>query len=161
MSPGFNYSVRGGFLADKLPLIKVVGVSASGKSTLVTALRAAGYNARPVSQEHSEVPELWKRFGFPRVLIYLDNNLEAQRERRPDVTWDEENLVNERHRLRDAQKNADLRINSAQLTAEQVLELVLAYLRSHNVRCASAPLAPLPRTGSAHSNTDQDNGMNG
>ena len=69
-------------MVEKPPLIKVVGVSASGKSTLVTSLREVGF-ARPVSQEHSDVAELWKQFGFPRVLIFLDNDLAGQRGRRP------------------------------------------------------------------------------
>ena len=76
----------------RLPLNKVVGVSASGKSTLVAGLRQAGYYARPVSQEHSHLPDLWQQFDRGRVLIYLDNDLESQRQRRPDVSWDQQNL---------------------------------------------------------------------
>ncbi len=76
-------------MPNKLPVIKVVGVSASGKSTLVKGLRAAGYDARPVSQEHSNVPDLWKQFDFPKVLIYLDVTLAMQEKRRPDVEWSE------------------------------------------------------------------------
>ena len=64
-------------MSHKLPVIKVVGVSAGGKSTLVRLLRERGYDARAVSQEHSEVPTLWKQFEPPRVLIYLDTTLEA------------------------------------------------------------------------------------
>jgi energy-coupling factor transporter ATP-binding protein EcfA2 len=134
-------------MVEKLPLIKVVGVSASGKSTLVEALRAVGWNARPVSQEHSDAPDLWKQFGFPRVLIYLDNDLEGQRSRRPDVSWSAENLAKERQRLRHAYEHADLRINTAHLTAEQVRELVIAFLEANRIRRASTPLPPLPRTG--------------
>ena len=53
----------------ELPLIKVVGISASGKSTLVKALRQRGYRARPVSQEHSNVPSLWQQFEEPEIDI--------------------------------------------------------------------------------------------
>ena len=81
------------------PLIKVVGISAGGKSTLVRNLRNAGYDARPVSQEHSSIPDLWQQFDTPDVLIYLDTTLDAQRTRRPDVTWTAETLRAEERRL--------------------------------------------------------------
>lgn len=132
---------------DQLPIIKVVGISASGKSTLVTGLRAAGYDARPVSQEHSDVAELWKQFGFTRVLIFLDNDLMGQRARRPDVTWSEEALAIERRRVQDAREHADLRLNTTNLTATQVLGLALAFLEANRIRRSATPLPPLPRTG--------------
>lgn len=134
-------------MTEKLPLIKVVGISASGKSTLVSALRNAGWNARPVSQEHSDVPDLWKQFGFPRILIFLDNSLEGQQTRRPDVDWSAANLAQERARLQHAYEHADLRINTAHLTAQQVSDMVMAFLRANRIRCSPTPLAPLPRTG--------------
>lgn len=134
-------------MTEKLPLIKVVGISASGKSTLVTALRFAGWNARPVSQEHSDVEALWKQFGFPKILIFLDNDLEGQRTRRPDVAWSVENLAQERARLRHAYEHADLRLNTANLTARQVSDIVFAFLQTSNIRRSATPLAPLPRTG--------------
>jgi len=136
-------------MVEKPPLIKVVGVSASGKSTLVTALRELGYNARPVSQEHSDVAELWKQFGFPRILIYLDNDLESQRLRRPDVEWDAANLAQEHERLRSARDHADLRINTATVTADQVRELAVAFLVANRIRRAQSPLPPIPRTGAS------------
>lgn len=139
-------------MTEKLPLIKVVGVSASGKSTLVNGLRAAGWNARPVSQEHSDVQELWKQFGFPQILIFLDNDLEGQQARRPDVNWDAANLTAERWRLRDAYEHADLRINTVALTAGQVLEMVTAFLCARAVRRSATPLSPLPRTGGSKPN---------
>ncbi|MFN3983265.1 MAG: hypothetical protein ACK4SA_23045 [Caldilinea sp.] len=134
-------------MTEKLPLIKVVGISASGKSTLVSALRNAGWNARPVSQEHSDVPDLWKQFGFPRILVFLDNSLEGQRARRPDVEWSAANLAQERARLQHAYEHADLRINTVHLTAQQVSDMVMAFLRANRIRSSAAPLAPLPRTG--------------
>ena len=131
----------------RLPVIKVVGVSAAGKSTLVQALRAAGYDARAVSQEHSHVRDRWKQFQVPRVLIYLETELETQRTRRPDITWDEATLETERARLGDARQAADLRINTAQLYPQQVLDLVRAYLEANHIRHTSQPLPPAPITG--------------
>jgi len=133
-----------------LPLIKVVGISASGKSTLVKGLRRACYNTRPVSQEHSHVADLWQQFDRPAVLIYLDIDLAAQRRRRPDVSWDEANLAIEQTRLAHAREHADLRLNTGQLEAAAVLQLVVAFLQSQRIRRADQPLPALGATGSAN-----------
>ena len=134
-------------MVHKLPVIKVVGVSASGKSTLVRVLRERGYDARAVSQEHSQVATLWKQFDVPRVLIYLDGTLDAQRQRRPDGSWDAAALQEERRRLHNAQAEADLRLNTAQLTPDEVLSLTLSYLRAKRIRHASEPLPEAGATG--------------
>lgn len=133
----------------RLPLIKVVGISASGKSTLVAGLRQAGYYARPVSQEHSHLPDLWQQFDRPRVLIYLDNDLENQRQRRPDVTWDQQNLQNEQERLAHARQHANLQINTANLSAEAVLQIALVFLQHKKIGHAATPLPLVAATGSA------------
>jgi RNase adaptor protein for sRNA GlmZ degradation len=132
-----------------LPIIKVVGVSASGKSTLVQALRQAGYEARPVSQEHSHLPDLWQRFDRALYLIVLDADLAAQQARRPDVPWSAENLAEERSRVAHASAHADLQINTSAMTADQVLAVTLAFLEHHSVAHSSVPLSPVAATGSA------------
>jgi len=134
---------------NQLPLIKVVGISASGKSTLVTKLRQAGYNARPVSQEHSHITELWRQFEPPSLLIYLETTLEAQRLRRPDVTWEAAYLQTERMRLAHARDHADLRINTAALTPDTVWQIVKVFIQQQRIQHADQPLAPLAATGSA------------
>lgn len=133
----------------KLPVIKVVGVSAAGKSTLVQLLRARGYDARAISQEHSQVVTLWKQFEVPRVLIYLDTTLEAQRRRRPGGDWTAATLQEERKRLNNACAEADLRINSAAMTSEEVLAMTLAFLRARGIRHDAAPLTEAAATGTA------------
>lgn len=132
-----------------LPILKVVGVSASGKSTLVQALRQAGYDARPVSQEHSHLPDLWQRFGRPLYLIVLDADLAVQQVRRPDVLWSAENLTEERSRLAHAIAHADLHINTSAMTAEQVLAVARVFLEHHGVAHAVTPLPPVAATGGA------------
>ena len=107
----------------KTELVKIVGVSAAGKSTLVEGLRQFGYNARPVAQEHSEVPDMWQRIRPPNWLIFLDADLPAQGERRPDVSW------SERWRRTELQE-------------------IVRFLRVNRVKAASGPLSELPRTGS-------------
>jgi hypothetical protein len=136
-------------MSIKLPVIKVVGISASGKSTLVKQLRNAGYDARPVSQEHSHIPTLWQQFDRPSLLICLEVDLAAQRQRRPDVSWDETAIAVEQTRLADAREHADLAINTTNLDAAAVFKLVLAYLESRGTRHAEQPLPMITATGSA------------
>lgn len=130
-----------------LPVIKVVGVSAAGKSTLVARLRAGGYDARPVSQEHSGVPSLWQQHDLAHALIYLDVALEAQQARRPDVAWDAAARADEVRRLAHAREHADLVLNTTAIPAETVASLVLAWLRGRGLRHAPGPLPPVPATG--------------
>ncbi|RLT32677.1 MAG: hypothetical protein DWI57_18200 [Chloroflexi bacterium] len=134
---------------ENLPLIKVVGVSAAGKSTLVNGLREQGYNARPASQEHSEMAEMWRKIRPPALLIYLEIDLATQNERRPDVSWDPAWLATETHRLRHARQHADLILNTCGLEAREVLSQVLAWLDEHPVAHASHPLPLIPTTGSS------------
>lgn len=131
----------------RLPQVKVVGISGSGKSTLVRALRAAGYEAKPVSQEHSGVPTLWKEMGVPRVLIYLDVSLAAQQARRQDVPWSEEARTVEVNRLADARANADLRIDTSGQAPHEVCAIALAWLKAQRIRHARAALPALGETG--------------
>ncbi len=128
---------------SRLPLIKVVGVSAAGKSTLAAALRRRGYHARAAGQEHSQVPDMWRRIHPPDVLIYLDADLETQRARRPDVSWDERWLRVERARLAHARAHADLHVDTRGRSKAEVLEEVLAFLRARKVAHAEGPLPPL------------------
>lgn len=136
---------------ENLPLIKVVGVSAAGKSTLVNGLRERGYNARPASQEHSEMAEMWRKIRPPALLIYLEIDLATQNERRPDVSWNPAWLATETHRLRHARQHADLILNTCGLEAVEVLSQVLAWLdgQPNPIARVSYPLPPVPKTGSA------------
>lgn len=136
---------------ESLPLIKVVGVSAAGKSTLVNGLRAQGYNARPASQEHSEMAEMWRKIRPPALLIYLEIDLATQIERRPDVSWDPAWLATEEYRLRHARQHANLILNTCGMEAGEVLSRVLAWLdgQPNPIVRAIDPLPPVPKTGSS------------
>jgi adenylate kinase family enzyme len=46
-------------------LIGLVGVCASGKTTLAKILEEKGYHCRHISQEHSYVPDMWQRLTHP------------------------------------------------------------------------------------------------
>jgi hypothetical protein len=112
--------------------VVIVGPCASGKSTLAEALRARGFAARIVAQEHSAVPNLWMR-SHPDVLVVLDVDLEHLRERR-SPTWLASVYANQRYRLRNAFAAADLVVDTSALTAAGVLETVLAWLTAHGWR---------------------------
>lgn len=129
-----------------LPLIKVVGTSAGGKSTLVQALRAQGINARAASQEHSQIPDMWQRLHPPDLLIFLETDLAHQRQRRPDVGWTSAWLHTERRRLHHARLHADFHLNTSQLTPAQVLRQILDFLAAQGIQ-PGAPLPPRPPTG--------------
>lgn len=131
-----------------MDLVKIAGVSAAGKSTLVAGLRQLGYSARPVAQEHSQVPDMWQRIRPPKWLIFLDADLSAQGTRRPDVSWNETWRLTELKRLEHARSHADLLIDTSQLTLEKVLQQAVSFLHLRKVRPAPAPLSELPRTGS-------------
>src|SRR3712207_5568053 len=65
--------------------VAVVGPCASGKSTLVTRLRAEGWDARMPAQEQSGVPDMWRKLLAPDILVVLDARDEVLQARRPDV----------------------------------------------------------------------------
>lgn len=111
--------------------VAVVGPCASGKSTLVTALQAAGYDARHPAQEHSYVPDMWQRRVAPDVLIYLDLSHEAYRQRRPKDDAGPEYLEMQRGRLAHAREHADLVVDTSDMTAEAVSAYVLDVLKGN------------------------------
>ena len=109
--------------------VAVVGVCASGKTTLVSALRQFGIDAVDVAQEHSLVPHMWQVITRPDVLIYLDASHDTVRARWPyrgPVDWVDE----QQRRLRHARAHADLVISVDQLTPQQVLARVLNALEA-------------------------------
>ena len=108
-------------------VIALVGPCASGKSTLGRALRELGYVVREPAQEHSFVPDMWERLSKPDVLIYLDVSLEAI-SRRGRLGWTRAYLDEQRQRLRHARQHADWIIRTDDLTEQEVLTQVLAFL---------------------------------
>ena len=105
----------------------MVGPCASGKSSLVRRLKALGYNARSVAQDHSYVPDMWRRITNPDLLIYLDTELNTIARRR-HISWSERYLADECHRLRHARQHCDLYLSTDDLTEEEVLGRVMDFL---------------------------------
>lgn len=108
--------------------VAVVGPCASGKSTLVAALRAAGYEARHPAQEHSYVPDMWQRLVDPDVLIYLDLSYETYVVRRPHGDLGPGFIEEQKRRLAHARAHADLVVDTSGLAAEGVWAAVAEFL---------------------------------
>ena len=112
---------------ENRPLVAVVGPCASGKSLLVRELRAQGYDAHEVAQEHSFVPTMWQCMTQPDVLVYLDVSWEVACQRRAmsaEAGW----WVELARRLRHARQHADLYIPTDGLAPQEVLRRTLAFL---------------------------------
>ncbi len=91
--------------------IVVVGTCASGKSTLVAALRETGIDAYACAQEHSEIPDLWDHQD-PDFVVYLDVDLDTVRRRRRSPNWPDRIYAAQVSRLRRAREVADIVIDT-------------------------------------------------
>lgn len=110
--------------------IAVVGVCASGKTTLVQGLREEGYDAYNVAQEHSGIHDFWNK-RQPDILVMIDATLPAIKKRRV-VYWDEERLHVQHQRLADARVHADLYIQTDELTAKDVRQKVIEFVDKYS-----------------------------
>jgi predicted ATPase len=112
--------------------IVVVGACGTGKSTLVLALKARGYAARIVAQEHSAIRELWAHGGWPAALIMLDASPDiiSQRRHNDFPTW---LYDQQRQRLRSAQAHATLYLHTDHLAANEVEQQVMLHVHQLHI----------------------------
>jgi cytidylate kinase len=110
------------------PLVGIVGPCGAGKSTLAEGLKARGYRARAIAQEHSFVKDMWKRLTNPDILVFLQASRETGGRRR-NMNWNDAEWEEQQRRLEHAIQNADLTLDTDPLTIQEVLEKVLAFLR--------------------------------
>jgi deoxyadenosine/deoxycytidine kinase len=118
--------------------IAVVGVCASGKSTLARALREIGVVVVEVAQEHSHVQHMWQAITKPDVLIFLDASEATVRARWP-YKGDVDFVAEQNRRLTHARTHAQLVICVDELNAQQVLGRAVAYLAE---RCRNNEVVP-------------------
>lgn len=104
------------------PLIVVVGVCASGKTTLLAGLKELGYNVRSFAQEHSVSATTWKRLR-PDFLVLLDCRYETIKSRK-DISWGPARYRQQQNLLADARSRADLIVETDLFTPEQLIEFV-------------------------------------
>jgi thymidylate kinase len=111
-------------------LIGVVGVCASGKSTLIEGLTTQGYQARHIAQEHSYVKDMWKRITNPDLLIFLDTDFETATQRRK-MNWTMDDFIEQQRRLSHARSNASLYIDTSTISTNEVLDTALRFLSEY------------------------------
>ena len=110
-------------------IIGVVGPCGAGKSSLVAGLVSYGYLIRHIAQEHSYVPDMWRRLTNPDILIYLDVSYENTIIRRK-LDWTYQEYMEQIHRLRHARQYASLYLDTNFLAFEEVLQTVLSYIQN-------------------------------
>src|SRR5450759_707517 len=116
----------------KHPLIGVVGVCGSGKTTLVKGLKSYGFDLRHIAQEHSYVPSMWQRITNPDILIFLDASYpETIRRRKLDWTMDE--YLEEHRRLAHARQYCHFYLFTDSLTPTEMIEQVLGFLEQKGI----------------------------
>lgn len=111
--------------------VAIVGPCSAGKTTLGSALKKAGYTVRQPAQEHSLVPDMWRRLSRPDVLIYLDVDYENTLRRRPHQDGGAQRVADQNKRLAHARKHCDLYIDTNGLTVAEVRAKALAFLAGH------------------------------
>ncbi|HHY15155.1 MAG TPA: hypothetical protein GX521_03665, partial [Firmicutes bacterium] len=107
---------------EQSPLIVVVGVCASGKTTLFNGLRRLGYRVRSFAQEHSVTATTWKRLE-PDFLILLDCRYETVRARK-NISWGPARFRQQQKKLANARQFADLIIATDDFTPQQLVAYV-------------------------------------
>lgn len=108
--------------------IGLVGVCGAGKTTLTNNLKPYYTNVRQIAQEHSYVQDMWSRLVNPDFLIYLQASYSTTL-RRKQFNWSEKDYHKQIQRLQHALQHADLKIETDNLSPNEILELVLDFLK--------------------------------
>ena len=77
------------------------------------------------------MPAMWQRISHPDVLIFLDASFPVSTARRK-LTWQKSDHEEQYRRLAHARKHANLVIDTDPLTAEEVLQKALNFLKEQN-----------------------------
>ncbi|MEA5078339.1 MAG: hypothetical protein VB013_07180 [Anaerolineaceae bacterium] len=109
------------------PLIGLVGVCASGKSTVIAELRTYDLNCRHIAQEHSYVPNMWQRLTNPDILVFLEVSYANTLARRK-LNWTIAEYEEQLFRLRHAREHADLVIDTNPLSPKEIALQILKFI---------------------------------
>jgi len=105
------------------PVIAIIGVCASGKSTIIQRLSQEGIICRHVAQEHSYVKDMWQRLTHPDYLICLEVSYPSTLIRKK-LNWTLQEYVEQLHRTQHAREHADLTIDTDQHNVDEIVELI-------------------------------------
>lgn len=108
-------------------LIAIAGPCGAGKTTLARALLDRGVNARAITQEHSYVPDMWRKITKPTILVFLDVSYEFTIARR-QLNWTRSEYDQQMIRLSHARANANIIVDTNNRSPDQVCIIVLSYL---------------------------------
>ncbi len=108
------------------PLIVVVGVCASGKTTLAEGLRHLGFNVRSFAQEHSVSGRMWQRLK-PDFLIVLNCQFDTIQQRK-NISWGPKRYAMQQKLLENARENADLVVQTDDMAPEELIFFVYEQL---------------------------------
>jgi hypothetical protein len=98
---------------------------------LIEALDALGYTTRHIAQEHSYVKDMWQRISNPDVLIFLQASYPVASQRKGKTFhWSEADYNEQQHRLAHAREHANLLIDTNNLSIQEVLDQVLAFIQN-------------------------------
>lgn len=116
-------------------MVAIVGVCASGKTTLSAGLNQNGVKAYSVPQEHSSVRRLWeKQHPDVNFLVVLDAQWETTKQRRPTISYGPDRLEDQRQRLVLARECCNLYLPTDGLGIDEVRQRVLESLESWKER---------------------------
>lgn len=126
----------------------MVGVCASGKTTLSETLRPWGIPVHPVAQEHSQVARLYRRLG-PRPLVLLVASWETVHRRRT-FSFEPQFFTTEWERLADARREANLVVHTDGLSPDEVAKVVADWWdRERGIRAGPGSAGAEPRLKAA------------
>jgi len=107
--------------------IGLVGACGTGKSELTSRLKERGFQVRHIAQEHSFAPKMWKVISNPDILIYLHVSYPETLNRK-NFKWTEKEYQEQLHRLRHARAHADLKIDTDNISPDEVFQIILTFI---------------------------------
>lgn len=121
--------------AKPFPVIAIVGVCASGKSTIIKRLQEVGIPCRHIAQEHSYVSNMWQRMVNPDFLICLDVSYKSTITRKK-LNWTLAEYQEQLRRISNAREHADLIIDTDINSIEETMHLIIEGLNTAGIMTA-------------------------
>ena len=94
-------------------------------------LKAHGYQAHHIAQEHSYSLQMWQKIVNPDLLFFLDVSYQKTLER-SDMIWREEEYLEQQKRLAHAREHANLYILTDEISEQGVINQILEFLNDND-----------------------------